>query len=116
MGLDLLDICFRLEKHFQIRVYDSEWHKLLSKGEVYDAMPGEILSFMLERKRLCRGCGYDLRGHGDEGICPECGNSFLIEDDEASWHAVQKAISDALKVDPSIVTKDRLILRDLSGG
>jgi ribosomal protein S27AE len=30
---------------------------------------------MVRRERLCGHCGYDMRGHGDDALCPECGKT-----------------------------------------
>lgn len=32
----------------------------------------------LRSLRHCRKCGYSLAGHGGEGLCPECGESFGV--------------------------------------
>lgn len=30
-------------------------------------------------------CGYDLRAHGEAGICPECGRAYTGEQLEQEW-------------------------------
>lgn len=35
--------------------------------------------------RLCLDCGYDLRGSGEAGTCPECGVSFEIAEVRKRW-------------------------------
>ncbi len=37
--------------------------------------------------RLCLNCAFDLRGLGEAGLCPECGNTFDIPADQAHWRS-----------------------------
>lgn len=37
--------------------------------------------------RLCPGCGYDLRGVGEAGCCPECSRPFQAESLIEDWAA-----------------------------
>lgn len=37
--------------------------------------------------RLCVSCGQDLRGLGESGICPECGQAFDVQLDRRRWKA-----------------------------
>ena len=41
----------------------------------------QVRSIRMESER-CRRCGYDLEGHGGDGICPECGSEVTPVDDE----------------------------------
>ena len=33
----------------------------------------------------CYSCGYDLRGHAGEKVCPECGEQVVVNDPKAWW-------------------------------
>jgi hypothetical protein len=39
------------------------------------------------RGRVCLKCGFDLRGLGEAGACPECGRPFDIPADRARWRS-----------------------------
>lgn len=41
------------------------------------------------RGRLCPDCLHDLRGIGDEGVCPECGSAFTRESLADWWGSVE---------------------------
>ncbi|MBX3361436.1 MAG: hypothetical protein KF912_14355 [Phycisphaeraceae bacterium] len=41
------------------------------------------------RGRLCPDCLHDLRGIGDEGACPECGEAFSKESLADWWGRVE---------------------------
>ena len=43
----------------------------------------------LRINRLCRHCGYDLRGHQQQGKCPECGNEFKYFTQPASPYQLE---------------------------
>ena len=52
---------------------------------------GLQLRVLQARGRLCRNCGYDLRGAPRTGgVCPECGASFTPESLNASWCAFMR--------------------------
>jgi len=40
------------------------------------------------RGRLCAHCGYDVSALDDPGTCPECGNSYDLEQDAPMWKEV----------------------------
>jgi hypothetical protein len=54
-----------------------------------------IAAFILERRTLarvrrgnllvCLGCEYSLENSGSEGVCPECGRAFEIEEVRRDW-------------------------------
>lgn len=35
--------------------------------------------------RLCPGCGYDLTGLDDKGLCPECGRAYVTAEVQRFW-------------------------------
>lgn len=35
-----------------------------------------MLVITVDGKRACAACRYDLSGHGERGLCPECGRRF----------------------------------------
>lgn len=37
--------------------------------------------------RLCVHCAHDLTGLGERGLCPECGQPFVVHDDRKRWQA-----------------------------
>ena|ERR1051326_4712134 len=37
--------------------------------------------------RMCFRCGYNLSGCGDSGVCPECGEAFILAALRERWFA-----------------------------
>ena len=116
MGLDLLEIYMRIEEDVGVAIPDVDWESLSQRRRTADVTGGELLALVCRKKRICRQCGYDLRGHDATGRCPECGQPFYIEDDSTTWRKIQNIVGECLKVDPSEVTTDRLLIQDLGMG
>ena len=129
MGIDILDICFRLEKRFKIRLR-GQFNTLFEKRTPPDATAGEVQDFVLkvigspaapsdgeapiEQDLTCMNCGYNLRGLKRSGACPECGASAGYEDQ--IWVGVRNVLVDSLGVNEDEVHRDSLLIRDLGAG
>lgn len=91
IGLVLILISFSIER----------WYQSLSRSlgvlGTFTAFSGVMLlrrvrlktfrEILLSGARICPKCGYDLRGHQDCGICPECGQTFDPVSLHKDWHA-----------------------------
>jgi hypothetical protein len=97
MGIDILDLMFRLERRFGIEIRRGDWIKLLEKNEPPDIMVGELFDFVRSRAKR-----------------------FGVVDDEMDadsiWLMFQRDISDSLGVEPGEVVRGKWIIRDLGAG
>ena len=95
MGLDIMDLFFRLERNFGIRISRPEIAPLFREKQPPDILVGDLLEF--------------LRRKSPTGV--------TVLDDETDaeliWSMLRHTVSDALGVEPGEVTKDRWIIHDL---
>jgi hypothetical protein len=94
MGLDILDLVFRLERRFGIRISRDNLYKALDKSESPDMKVGELFEYVRRRAVLA--------GVLDEEM-----------DAESLWIMFLRDVSDALGVEPCEVAKDQWLVRDL---
>jgi hypothetical protein len=97
MGLDLLDLTFRLERTFGVKVSRDQLSKMASQNEPADIKVGELFEFI--RRQIYTFGVLDLE-----------------MDAEAVWLISQGAVSDALGVEPDEVTKDKWLIHELGAG
>jgi hypothetical protein len=95
MGVDILDLVFRLERSFHVRISREQFFRMLDTNEPPDIKVGELFDFM------CRKAS--LAGIIDDEL-----------DAEAAWLIFQQALSDSLGVDSCDVTKDKWLLQELA--
>jgi acyl carrier protein len=94
MGMDILDLVFRLERTFCVKIGREEWLQLIDKDTPPDVNVGELFE-------LVRGRAVSAGPLDDE------------LDAEILWPMFQRAISDALGIEPEEITKDKEVIRDL---
>ena len=94
MGLDLLDVKYRLEQRFGVKVTNEQMTKLAMRNEPPDINVGDL--FELIRDQI-----------------PQSGVLDLEIDAELLWPLFQQEISDALGVNVEDVTKDKGLIHDL---
>jgi len=94
MGLDILDLVFRLERQFGVRISRDQFSKLAMRNEPPDIRVGDLFDF------LC-------------GEVPHSGVLDLELDADALWPIYQRAISDSLGVDLEEITKAKGLIHDL---
>ena len=113
MGIDLLDIAFRIQKNIGARIETEDWFRLAAEsGSPRDIRAGQLLELILAQP-ACRKCRYDLRGMSSKSLCPECGTPFDYSDVDQLWENLRAAIADALSVKKDQITRDSLLIKDL---
>lgn len=129
MGIDALDISFRIEKQFKVpfRRKNDYWPSLVESippYEVTNCWSKRIVDVDISAGRLfeyiqqcphCRHCGYDLQAHEQEGICPQCKKSYAFNERQRAedWETYRKLLSDALGVKADEITPASLLVKDL---
>lgn len=112
MGLDFLDLIFRVEKEFKVRITQVDLEKMVQAGGVKpDVRISDLLELLVTRP-TCPSCDYSLRGHVAAGVCPECGSDFDL-DPEHTWERLQRILAAVARVDPVRITRESLLVRDL---
>ncbi len=111
MGLDYLDLLFRVEKEFKVHISRADMEAMVQDRTQPDVSAGEILTLLVSRP-TCLSCGYSLRGHGSVGLCPECGSSFKFDPRE-TWERLRIILAAVMKIDPAKISQESLLSRDL---
>ncbi len=94
MGIDLLDVAFRLERRFGVKISRDQLSKMVVRNDPPDLIVGDLFDFIRA------------------GI-PQCGVVDLDLDADALWAMFQREISDGLGVDIEAVTKEKGFIHDL---
>ena len=122
MGLDLLDLNFRLEKQFRIRVEAGDWESL-GRGRIpLDFTVKELALFVAERldrarrsrlpdRTFCDTCRHPVGGLFGGETCPGCGTPIVY--DGPIWEPLRQTICDVVGADPDEVHQDALLAKDL---
>jgi acyl carrier protein len=127
MGMDLLDMVFRLEKAFDIKIRTAAFTALISNRQPPDMTAGELADFVLRtlppRRRSVSGenwinadqscviCEYNLRGLRGDGVCPECGTPASLEGQ--TWAGVRQVLTDVLGIPLEQIRPNSLLAKDL---
>jgi hypothetical protein len=90
MGIDLLDIVFRLEKRFDLKIVNADWEDLGAKRKPWDVTAGEV-HFLVA------------------AILTEAGRPVP----RSCWNGVRVCLSGALCVPPRDIKEDSWLIRDL---
>ena len=93
MGLDILDLVFRLERTFGIKIRREDFDQMCGT----DVRVGELFEFVRSKAVLGGVLDAEL-------------------DAETLWFLFQRAVSDSMGVEPGEVTKDRWLIRELGAG
>jgi acyl carrier protein len=97
MGLGLLDLVYRLEWKFGVKVSPDQLSKIAMRNDPPDINVGDLFEFI-------------------RGEVPQSGVLDRELDADALWPIYQCAISDALGTDLERITKDKRLIRDLGAG
>jgi acyl carrier protein len=114
LGIDLLDIQFRIERQFKVTVSQDDWESLLTAAHPRDILAGDLFD-LIHRRRSCRYCARDLHRYGREGVCPECRTPYRFDAQSADreWALLREILSDALNVKAEDITMSSLLIKDL---
>jgi hypothetical protein len=93
-SIPLLDLAFRLERRFGVRISRDQLLKMGMRNEPWDISVGELFIFI-------------------RAEAPQSGVLDLDLDAEVVWQIYQRAISDAFGIEAQNVTKDKLLGHDL---
>jgi acyl carrier protein len=126
MGFDLLDILFRLEKSFGIRIPKGELEKFARRNDPPDLRVQDLVDMVRSKwpqpavrdgviadDRRCTVCDYNLRGLPNGHRCPECGASASYEGQ--IYDGVSRVLVDSLGVDEKEIDPGASVPRDLGG-
>ena len=118
MGLDFLDIVFRTERAFALKLPSERFNDLFLKRHPPDITAGEWYEFARTLRLYgdngkCATCGYLLKGLPPGHRCPECGNAGVEMNDADMWQMTCEILSDAIGCDRRKIQKDSLLRRDL---
>jgi hypothetical protein len=94
MGLDLIDIIFRLERQFGVKVSRDQWFKMTFLNEPPDIKVGQLFDFIRAQ-------------------VPRSGVLDLDVDANILWPLYQQQLAEALDVELSDITKDKGLIHDL---
>ena len=121
MGLDLVEMAFRLERRFNITIRGEALRPAMTadqRGRL-DMTAGELLAFVAvppREIRCCSECQYSLRGHADIGRCPECGRPFDYTSADGAWEDVRQILSEVSGKKPDDIRRNSWLIRDLGFG
>jgi hypothetical protein len=93
-SIDVLDLAFRLERRFGVRISRDQLLKMGMRNDPWDISVGELFIFI-------------------RAEAPQFGVLDLDVDAEVVWRNYQRAISDALGIEAQEVTKDKWLGHDL---
>jgi predicted RNA-binding Zn-ribbon protein involved in translation (DUF1610 family) len=126
MGIDFLDIHFRLEKKLNRKI-PRELYGASEKRKPFDISAGELAEALMKllppniaatnargeilEGNKCLACGQNIRSLKLENYCPQCGTA--IEMKSQVWACVRQVLVDALGVKASKISRDSLLIRDL---
>jgi hypothetical protein len=94
MGIDLLDVAFRLERRFGVKISRDQLFKMIMRNEPPDLIVGDLFDFI-------------------RAEIPQCGVVDLELDADAVWPMFQREISNGLGVEVEAVTKEKGLIHDL---
>ena len=98
MGLELLDLIFRLERRLGIKLCrDKIFVATPKKRDPPDLTIGELFGLVLNQAN-------------------DAGALDLELDAEGFWPTFRRDVADALGIDEDEVTKDKFLIRDLGAG
>jgi hypothetical protein len=94
MGIDLLDVKFRLERRFGVKISGDQLWKMVMSNDPPDIKVGDLFDFI--RREI-----------------PQFGVADVDLDGDTVWPILQREISNSLGVDLEAVTKDQGLIHDL---
>jgi uncharacterized paraquat-inducible protein A len=115
--MDLLELALSVERQRGVKVCFNEVldqaFRPRTPGGKPDCTAGELLVAINAASPCCLRCDYDLRGHGESGVCPECGRPFTRERRPLPWEELQEILAGVAGCKLERVQPESLLLRDL---
>ncbi len=94
MGIDLLDVAFRLERRFGVKISRDQFSQMAMRNDPPDITAGQLFDFI-------------------RGQVPQVGVLDLDLDADALWPMYQRELSDALGIELEEITKDKGFIHEL---
>lgn len=92
MGVDMLDVIFRVERTFLVKIHWKELEQYAKARTPHDLLVGDLLAYVRTRRPpfpiedgfiacdvACVTCRSSLRGISPFKYCPECATSAAYE-------------------------------------
>jgi acyl carrier protein len=127
VGVDMLDVVFRLERTFGIKILPGDLERYAERRTPPDLQVRDLVALVRAKRPVlpmaagviagdvaCLACGYNLRGLPPFGNCPECGTPAAYE--AQIRRALAQVLVDALGVDTAAITDEASVFRDLGAG
>ena len=113
MGVDYLDLLFRIEKEFKVKVTPADLEAMATIRDRRGLdIPARAFLDLLISRPACLSCGHSLHDHGHAGVCPQCGRPFTVDNDEI-WERLRQILAAVVRRDPAEILEDSLLIRDL---
>ncbi len=114
MGIDFLDIAFRVEADLGVKLDPATLAAMSDRWPSRaDVTVAELIDYFVDALRRCGVCDYSLYGHAAIAVCPECGKRFEQPDRDRVTTVVRSAIAAALGLNLQEVSEERFLVRDL---
>ena len=115
MGIELIDLNWRLQRRFGIRIEWEQWEQLTAGRESFDATAAEVCAMVEARRSTVRRV--ELSGSAAPGMVAlyyqPRGVGDVADDGEETWPGVRDAIAQALSIQPELVRPELWLVRDL---
>jgi hypothetical protein len=115
MGIELLDLNWRLQRRFGIRIEWEQWEQLTVGRKPFDATAAEVSAMVEARRAAVRRVllpAAETSGPMALYYQPS-GVGEVADDDEPTWPGVRDAIAQALSIKPDLVRPESWLVRDL---
>jgi hypothetical protein len=119
--MDLLDIVFRLERMFRIKLiraatdaaFAGKAAKTLTAGDIEQLVRNAIATRTRsgDDDSFCVSCGYNLRGLPPDSRCPECGADASLNDQ--IWSGVREVLGAVTSTKATEIRRDSRLVADL---
>ncbi|MEL7088697.1 MAG: acyl carrier protein [Planctomycetota bacterium] len=117
--MEIAEILAETEKHFGFTIADDDAQAVRTVEDLYRLVMRKTTGLPSpDEDRLCRRCGYNLRGTGSTA-CPECASEIWLASDEnavEAWKQMTSIIADTLAVKRESLRPGTRFIEDLRVG
>lgn len=109
MGIDFLDLVFRIEHQTGVRLEAEDLAATARRRQPPDWTAGEIVQLVLSHSAQwsCLCCRQRFFCRVERGFCPCCGVRFDL------WETLQSILAEVTGVDGGRIARGSLLVRDL---